>query len=139
MGIFDVGSGVDELEYDVVVQLFSSAYNACGEGFCGGELKHLVDAVPVIEAHCPGAPRHLVHAGGYLASSVWLPGGGDCPPGYAFGLGEGPGGGGGRHVMYDGDEIRHVKGAVSEWQHGGFALHGVAGGMSLLSRSQCTT
>jgi hypothetical protein len=52
-------------------------------------LRHHVDAVPVIEAHCPGAPRHLVHAGGYLASSVWLPGGGDYPPGYAFGLGEG--------------------------------------------------
>lgn len=30
--------------------------------------------------------------------------------------------------MYDGDEILHVKGAVSERQHGGFALHGVAGG-----------
>ena len=55
MGIFDVGSGADELEYDVVVKLFSSAYNAYGEGFCGGELKHLVDAVPVIEAHYPGA------------------------------------------------------------------------------------
>jgi len=28
LGIFDVGSGVDELEYDIVVQLFCSAYNA---------------------------------------------------------------------------------------------------------------